>query len=231
MHFNLHKTFSTPHGGGGPGAGPVGVSERLAPFVPVPLVARGADGRYHLEYEQQREHTIGRMTVFPANVGVLLRAYAYIRMVGREGMERIAEHAVLNSNYLMERLRPHYQVAYPDRRAMHEFILTLEDLAKSEAGVTAMDVAKRMLDFGVHAPTAYFPLSVPECFLVEPTETEAKETLDHFAGVLADIRREAEETPEIAKNAPYTLPAKRLDDVRAAKELDLAYDGRSKAAG
>ena len=230
MHFNMHKTFSTPHGGGGPGAGPVGVSERLAPFVPVPLVARGEDGSYFLEYEQQREHTIGRMTVFPANVGVLLRAYAYMRMVGRAGLERIADHAVLNSNYLMERLRPHYQVAYPDRRAMHEFILTLEDLAKSEAGVAAMDVAKRMLDFGVHAPTAYFPLSVPECFLVEPTESEAKETLDYFVEVLADIRREAEEAPEIAKNAPYTLPAKRLDDVRAAKELDLAWNGERKAA-
>jgi glycine dehydrogenase subunit 2 len=160
---------------------------------------------------------------------VLLRAYAYIRMVGREGMERIAEHAVLNSNYLMERLRGHYRVAYPDRRAMHEFILTLEDLAKSEGKVSAMDVAKRMLDFGVHAPTAYFPLSVPECFLVEPTETEAKETLDRFAEVMATIRQEAEADPEIPRHAPYTLPVKRLDDVRAAKELDLTWDGQPKA--
>ncbi|KPV39518.1 glycine dehydrogenase [Thiohalorhabdus denitrificans] len=231
MHFNLHKTFSTPHGGGGPGAGPVGVSERLLPFVPVPLVAEGEDGSYFLEYEQQRPQTIGRMTAFPANIGVLLRAYAYIRMVGREGMERIAEHAVLNSNYLMEKLRPHYKVAYPERRAMHEFILTLEDLAKSEAHVAAMDVAKRMLDYGVHAPTAYFPLSVPECFLVEPTESEAKETLDHFADVLAKVRQEAESEPETVKNAPYTLPVKRLDDVRAAKELDLAWNGERKAAG
>ena len=231
MHFNLHKTFSTPHGGGGPGAGSVGLSERLLPFAPVPLVAQASDGSYYLEYEQQRPNTIGRMTAFPANIGVLLRAYAYIRMVGREGLERIAEHAVLNSNYLMERLRPHYKVAYPDRRAMHEFILTLEDLAKSEAHVSAMDVAKRMLDFGMHAPTAYFPLSVPECFLVEPTETEAKETLDQFVGILADIRKEAESDPEIPKNAPYSLPVKRLDDVRAAKELDLTYTGEPKATG
>ena len=228
MHFNLHKTFSTPHGGGGPGAGPVGVSERLLPFAPVPLVAQADDGSYHFEYEQERPQTIGRMTAFPANIGVLLRAYAYIRMVGREGLERIAEHAVLNANYLMERLRPSYQVAYPDRRAMHEFILTLQDLAKSEAKVSAMDVAKRMLDFGVHAPTAYFPLSVPECFLVEPTETEAKETLDHFAEVMASIRQEAEANPEVPHHAPYTLPVKRLDDVRAAKELDLAWDGQPK---
>jgi glycine dehydrogenase subunit 2 len=225
MHFNLHKTFSTPHGGGGPGAGSVGVSERLLPFAPVPMVAQGADGAYYLEYEEERPDSIGRMTAFPANIGVLLRAYAYIRMVGREGLERIAEHAVLNANYLMERLRDHYQVAYPDRRAMHEFILTLQDLAKSESHVAAMDVAKRMLDFGVHAPTAYFPLSVPECFLVEPTETEAKETLDHFAEVMAGIRKEAEADPEVTKNAPYTLPVKRLDDVRAAKELDLTWDG------
>ncbi|MEF8793390.1 aminomethyl-transferring glycine dehydrogenase subunit GcvPB [Thiohalorhabdus sp.] len=231
MHFNLHKTFSTPHGGGGPGAGSVGLSERLVPFAPVPLVAQAENGSYYLQYEQQRPDTIGRMTAFPANVGVLLRAYAYLRMVGREGLERIAEHAVLNSNYLLERLRRYYKVAYPDRRAMHEFILTLEDLAKSDAHVSAMDVAKRMLDFGMHAPTAYFPLSVPECFLVEPTESEAKETLDQFVAVLADIRNEAESDPEIPKNAPYSLPVKRLDDVRAAKELDLTYTGEPKAAG
>ncbi len=230
MHFNLHKTFSSPHGGGGPGAGPVGVSQKLAPFAPVPLVAQANEGHYFFEYEAQRPQTIGRMTAFPANIGVLLRAYAYIRMVGREGMERIAEHAVLNSNYLRERLRPYYQLAYPDRHAMHEFILTLQDLAKSDAHVTAKDVAKRMLDHGVHPPTFYFPLLVPECFLVEPTETESKKTLDDCAEALRQIREEAETEPEVTRNAPYHLPVKRLDEVRAARELDLAYTGEGSEA-
>jgi glycine dehydrogenase subunit 2 len=230
MHFNLHKTFSTPHGGGGPGSGPVGVSERLQPYLPVPVVAQDGDGQYYLEYEADRPDSIGRMTTYLANVGVLLRAYAYMRMVGREGMERIAEHSVLNSNYLRTLLRRHYQPAFPERTAMHEFILTLEDLAKSDAGVSAMDVAKRMLDYGVHAPTTYFPLSVPECLLVEPTETESKATLDHFAEVMATIRQEAEADPDMVKAAPYTLPVRRLDDVRAARQLDLTWSGRGDEA-
>jgi len=222
IHMNLHKTFSTPHGGGGPGAGPVGVSARLEPYLPVPLV--DYDGQaYAWLNEAERPETIGRLTAFGGNMGILLRAYVYARMLGREGMPRVAEYATLNANYLFKRLTAAgFEAAYPERRASHEFILTLRRESR-ELGVTAMDFAKRLLDFGLHAPTTYFPLLVPECLLIEPTETESREELDAFVEALIEIRREAEETPELLREAPHRLPVRRLDDVRAARQLDLAW--------
>ncbi len=225
VHLNLHKTFSTPHGGGGPGAGPVGVSARLEPFLPVPMVGR-RDGRYHWVTERDRPQTIGRLSAFAGNAGILMRAYIYARLLGREGMVRVAEYATLNANYLAARLRAlGYELAFPTRRATHEFIVTLKREEKN-LGVSAMDFAKRLLDYGYHAPTTYFPLLVPECFLIEPTETEDKATLDAFVDAMAAIRKEAESEPEKLKGAPYTLPVRRLDDVRAARELDLAWRER-----
>ncbi len=222
IHLNLHKTFSTPHGGGGPGAGPVGVGERLLPYLPLPIVAREGETYRWLE-ESDRPHSIGRLSAFGGNMGVLLRAYVYARLLGREGMERVAEYATLNANYLMARLREAgFEPAFPERRATHEFIITLRRQAR-ELGVNAMDFAKRLLDHGMHAPTTYFPLLVPECFLIEPTETEDKATLDAFAAAMAAIQHEAETRPETVKTAPHTLPVRRLDDVRAARELDLAW--------
>jgi len=220
--MNLHKTFSTPHGGGGPGAGPVGVSPRLEPFLPVPLVTFDGDA-YHWQTERERPDSIGWLTAFGGNMGILLRAYVYARMLGREGMGRVAEFATLNANYLMARLREAgFEAAYPERRASHEFIVTLKPESR-QFGVNAMDFAKRLLDYGYHAPTTYFPLLVPECLLIEPTETESKEDLDGFVEAMIAIRREAEENPELVKGAPHTMPVRRLDDVRAARQLDLAW--------
>lgn len=222
IHMNLHKTFSTPHGGGGPGSGAVGVSERLVPFLPVPLVAREGE-RYRWVTEDERPLSIGRLSAFMGNAGVLLRAYVYARMLGREGMPRVAEFATLNANYLMARLGDAgFQPAYPQRRASHEFIVTLKREAK-ELGVNAMDFAKRLLDFECHAPTTYFPLLVPECLLIEPTETESKETLDAFVAAMAQILDEARNEPDKVRGAPYTTPVRRLDDVRAARQLDVAW--------
>ncbi len=222
IHMNLHKTFATPHGGGGPGAGPVGVSSRLEPFLPLPLVAReGQDFRW-LE-EADRPMSIGRLTAFGGNIGILLRAYIYARLVGREGMKRIAEYASLNANYLFKRLiAAGFEPAYGQRRASHEFILTLRHEAKA-TGVNAMDFAKRLLDYGFHAPTTYFPLLVPECLLIEPTETETPEELDGFVAAMTAIRAEVQTDPERVKGAPHSLPVRRLDDVRAAREPDLAW--------
>lgn len=222
IHLNLHKTFSTPHGGGGPGAGPVGVSERLAPFLPVPMVAYDGDEYYWLT-EKERPQSIGRLSAFMGNAGVLVRAYIYARMLGREGMWRVGEYATLNANYLMARLREKgFDLGYPGRRATHEFIVTLKR-QKKELHVTAMDFAKRLLDYGFHAPTTYFPLLVPECLLIEPTETEALEDLDAFVAAMERIQHEAETEPERVTEAPYSQPVRRLDDVRAARELDLVY--------
>ncbi|NBC47725.1 MAG: aminotransferase class V-fold PLP-dependent enzyme [Gammaproteobacteria bacterium] len=229
IHMNLHKTFSTPHGGGGPGAGPVGVSKRLEPYLPIPLVEQDGDSYRWLD-EDDRPETIGRMTAFGGNMGILLRAYIYARMLGAEGMRRVSEFATLNANYLLKRLQEAgFQAAYPERRASHEFIITLKQEAKTY-GVNAMDFAKRLLDFGYHAPTTYFPLLVPECLLIEPTETEPKEALDGFVEAMTQIRKEAEETPEKVKGAPYTLPLRRLDDVRAARQLDVAWKPASQLA-
>lgn len=222
IHMNLHKTFSTPHGGGGPGAGPVAAGARLEPFLPVPMVAV-KDGTYHWLTEKHRPQTIGRLSANMGNAGVLLRAYVYARLLGREGMHRVAEFSTLNANYLLARLtKLGFEAAYPNRRATHEFILTLKKL-KDTKGVIAMDVAKRLLDKGFHAPTTYFPLLVPECFLIEPTETEAKEELDRFVSALEEILREIETDPQLVKTAPHTTPVRRLDDVRAARELDLTW--------
>ena len=227
IHMNLHKTFSTPHGGGGPGSGAVGVNERLLPFLPIPVVSKSeVDGEdvYDWATEKDFPQTIGRLSGFMGNAGVLLRAYVYMRMVGREGMERVAEYATLNANYLMARLRDAgFELAFPERRASHEFIVTLKHEAK-EFQLTAMDVAKALLDRNFHAPTTYFPLLVPECLLIEPTETESKETLDNFVAAMIEIARAAKEDGVEYKEAPYTMPVRRLDDVKAARELDLRYD-------
>ncbi len=226
IHMNLHKTFSTPHGGGGPGSGAIGVGERLLPYMPVPVVTeREEDGAtiYDWLTEHDMPQSIGRLSGFMGNAGVLLRAYVYMRMVGREGMRRIAEYATLNANYLQARLRDAgFELAYPNRRASHEFIITLKHEAK-EFHLTAMDVAKALLDRNYHAPTTYFPLLVPECLLIEPTETESKETLDNFVAAVVEIAREAKEDGVSFKEAPYRTPVRRLDDVKAARQLDLKY--------
>jgi glycine dehydrogenase subunit 2 len=222
MHMNLHKTFSTPHGGGGPGAGAVGVGARLAPFLPIPIVGREG-GRYRWLTEADLPQSIGRLSAFMGNAGVLLRAYIYMRMLGREGMRRVGEFATLNANYLLKRLRDAgFEAAYPQRRAGHEFIITLRKQAR-ELNVTAMDFAKRLLDLGFHAPTTYFPLLVPECLLIEPTETESREVLDAFVAAMSQIQHEAEQEPERVRGAPHTMPVRRLDDVRAARQLDLTW--------
>ena len=226
IHMNLHKTFSTPHGGGGPGSGAVGVNKRLLPFMPIPVVTeREVDGEtiYDWAAEDDIPQSIGRLSGFMGNAGVLLRAYVYMRMLGRDGMERVAEYATLNANYLMAKLRDAgFELAFPERRASHEFIVTLKHEAKN-FHLTAMDVAKALLDKNFHAPTTYFPLLVPECLLIEPTETESKETLDNFVAAMIDIARAAREEGVEYKEAPYTMPVRRLDDVKAARELDLRH--------
>jgi len=226
IHMNLHKTFSTPHGGGGPGSGAIGVGERLLPYMPIPIVtAIENDGETTYDWltEEDMPHSIGRLSGFMGNAGVLLRAYVYMRMVGRDGMKRLAEYATLNANYLQARLRDAgFELAYPDRRASHEFIVTLRHEAR-ELHLTAMDVAKALLDRNYHAPTTYFPLLVPECLLIEPTETESKETLDNFVDAMVEIAREARDNGTSFKEAPYKMPVRRLDDVKAARQLDLKY--------
>jgi glycine dehydrogenase subunit 2 len=183
------------------------------------------DDEYHLVTEKSRPQSIGHLSAFMGNAGVLLRAYVYARLLGREGMHRVADYATLNANYLMRKLsEAGFELAYPGRRATHEFIVTLRRQAKT-LGVTTMDFAKRMLDYGVHAPTTYFPLLVPECLLIEPTETESKDVLDHFVDIMQQIEAEAKTDPERVKGAPYTLPVRRLDDVKAAKDLDLSWHG------
>ncbi len=224
IHMNLHKTFSTPHGGGGPGAGPVGVSPRLKPFLPVPLVVE-KDGEYSWLKEKDRPQSIGRLSTFMGNAGVLLRAYVYARLLGREGMHRVADFATLNANYMLARLKQAgFEPAYPERLATHEFIITLKRQAK-ELGVNTMDFAKRLLDYGFHAPTTYFPLLVAECLLIEPTETESKEDIDAFIEAMIAIQAEAEASPDKVKAAPHTLPVRRLDDVKAAKDMNLRWAG------
>lgn len=228
VHFNLHKTFSAPHGGGGPGAGAVAVREDLVPFLPVPLVEReevpSAEGgaprhRFRLDYD--RPLSIGRLHAFYGNFGVLVRAYTYIRMLGPEGLRRVSEDAVLSANYLLHRLRDLFEVPY-DRRCMHEFVVSARRL-KAETGVRALDVAKRLLDYGMHPPTVYFPLIVEEALMVEPTETEPKEMLDRFADALAEIVAEARREPERVKGAPWTTPVGRLDEALAARKPDLRW--------
>jgi glycine dehydrogenase subunit 2 len=215
MHYNVHKTFTGPHGAGGPGSGPIAVRQPLAPYLPVPLVARSGDS-YHLEYD--RPKTIGRVRSFFGNVGILVRGYCYIRTLGPKGLREVSENAVLNANYLLSRLRGAYEVPHGDH-CMHEFVASARSLRR-ERKISAMDIAKRLLDFGYHAPTVYFPLVVPEALMIEPTETESKETLDAFADALLKIR---DEDPEFLHQAPHTLALSRPDEVKAAKEPVLRW--------
>jgi glycine dehydrogenase subunit 2 len=224
VHFNLHKSFTQPHGGGGPGAGPIAVSDRIEPYLPRPQVVRredrGEDGRPFFDLDHERPKSIGKLRGFQGNYGVFVRSYAYIRSLGAEGLREASEVAVLNANYLLALLRragvaEHLPVAY-DRLCMHEFVLSGAPM-KRELGIRTLDLAKRLLDHGIHPPTVYFPLLVEEALLVEPTETETKETLDAFAEIIAEILREATKNPEIARNAPYTTPVRRLDEATAAK--------------
>jgi glycine dehydrogenase subunit 2 len=226
IHMNLHKTFSTPHGGGGPGSGAVGVNDKLKPFMPIPVVgAEERDGEtvYRWLAEEDLPQSIGRLSGFMGNSGVLLRAYVYMRMIGRAGMRRIAEYATLNANYLQTKLAAAgFELAYPGRRASHEFIISLRKEAKT-VNMTAMDVAKALLDCNYHAPTTYFPLLVPECLLIEPTETESKETLDGFVDAMTKIANDARDKGVSYKEAPYKMPVRRLDDVKAARQLDIRF--------
>jgi len=222
VHLNLHKTFSTPHGGGGPGAGPVCVGEKLAPFLPTPVIDQsdGAEGqeRYSIAAPAQ---SIGRLGVFHGNFGVLVRAYTYIRLLGSTGVSRVSEDAVVNANYILSQLRDDYDLPY-DRTCMHEVVFSARNLKRAH-DVSALDVAKRLIDHGIHPPTMYFPLIVEEALMVEPTETETKETLDYFISVMKSIAHEAESSPELLHDAPHDTPNTRLDEARAARRPDLRW--------
>ena len=218
VHLNLHKTFSTPHGGGGPGSGPVGVNEKLEPYLPVPLVRKGAEG---FELETERPESIGRLNAFAGNALVVLRAYVYLRLLGTEGLREVSGAAVLAANYLQARLLSHYEAAHPGR-CMHEFVLTAQP--QKAKGIRALDIAKRLLDLGFHPPTVYFPLTVPEALMIEPTETETRETLEAFVAAMRQIAREVDENPEVLHSAPHDTPVGRLDEVAAAKALNLRFE-------
>ncbi len=220
VHFNLHKTFATPHGGGGPGSGPVGVKKELADYLPVPVVRKTGD-RYFLDYSVPK--TIGRVKSFHGNFGVVVKAYAYIRSMGPDGLKRVSEDAVLNANFLMRKLARDYHLTY-DRICKHEFVVS-GVRQKERYGVKTLDIAKRLLDYDFHAPTVYFPLIVPEALMVEPTETESRETLEAFAEAMAAIAREAAEDPDKVTGAPYTTFVKRLDEARAVRQPDVAFKG------
>lgn len=218
VHLNLHKTFTGPHGGGGPGSGPVGCKKELAPFLPAPLVVKDMDDSYRLDDE--RPDSIGRVKAYYGNFGINVRAYVYIRSMGPQGLRRVSEEAVLNANYMMRRLAPYYDLPY-DQVCKHEFVLS--GRRQKKLGVRTLDIAKRLLDFGYHPPTIYFPLIVEECMMIEPTETESKETLDEFIEVMIQIAREAEENPEIVQEAPHHTVVTRLDEVTAARKPILRY--------
>ncbi|HLJ68317.1 MAG TPA: aminomethyl-transferring glycine dehydrogenase subunit GcvPB [Chloroflexota bacterium] len=217
VHLNLHKTFTTPHGGGGPGAGPVGVKDVLAPFLPVPLVAM-RDEQFYLEYD--RPESIGKVRSFYGNFGMLVRAYTYIRQMGSDGLAQVSRDAVLSANYIRARLRDVYQEAFPGPN-MHETVLS--GRRQKQLGVRTMDIAKRLMDYGFHPPTVYFPLIVDEALMIEPTETENKGTLDAFVDAMRAIAREAEESPDLVKSAPHTTAVGRLDETRAARNPDLRW--------
>lgn len=220
IHFNLHKTFSTPHGGGGPGSGPVAVRKQLLEFLPVPCLLKDARG-YRLEY--CREDTIGKVHAYLGNFLVLIRAYTYIKMIGEEGLRKISKAAIINANYVIQSLKGHYKLIY-DAYCMHEGVLSGINLRGYS--VRTLDVAKRLLDFNLHAPTIYFPLIVPEALMIEPTESESKESLDYFIAIMKDIAEEAKTDPELLRNAPYSTPVRRLDEVKAAKEMTIRYSPR-----
>lgn len=222
IHLNLHKTFATPHGSGGPGSGPVAAGARLKPFLPIPIVGKQKSSYCWLN-ENDCPQSIGRLSAFMGNAGVLLRAYVYARLLGRQGLRRVADFSTLNANYLMKQLEQvGFSMAYPHRRATHEFIITLKSIAKTY-GVTALDFAKRLLDYGFHAPIIYFPLLVPECLLIEPTETESKQELDRFVEAMQQILHETKHDPTKVRNAPHNLVVGRLDEVKAARRLDLVW--------
>jgi glycine dehydrogenase subunit 2 len=221
MHFNVHKTFSTPHGGGGPGAGPVGVGETLLPFLPEPRVLRGDDGAFRLERIGERPTSIGRMRSFVGNTGVLVRAYAYIRAHGDSGLREVSDDAVLAANYLMHRISGAYDIPY-GRACKHEFVASAASI-KKRTGVRTLDIAKRLIDKGFHPPTIYFPLIVEEGMLIEPTETESVETLDAFADALIAIAAETEADPTLVTSAPHDAPVRRLDEVTAARQPNLRW--------
>jgi glycine dehydrogenase subunit 2 len=220
VHINTHKTFATPHGGGGPGAGPVGVTEELVPYLPGPTAQRAKDGTFSLE--QGGERSIGRMHGFHGNVGILVRAYSYLSLHGSDGLKAVSELAALNANYLAHLVKDDFPLAHPDMRPMHEFVASARRLREA-TGIKAMDVAKRVIDLGFHPSTVYFPLVVEEALMVEPTETESKTTLESFAGAFRQAAREARERPEILREAPVTTPVRRLDEARAARTLKLRW--------
>ena len=218
MHINTHKTFTTPHGGGGPGAGPVGVKEHLAKFLPISRVVKKPDGTFALDYNYP--DTIGYIAPFYGNFALLLRALGYILLLGKEGLIETSNHAVLNANYLMHRLKGEYELRY-DRTCMHECVFSASRQAQN--GVHAIDIAKFLIDQGIHPPTVYFPLTVKEAIMIEPTETESKETLDHFLDMMKEASRLAKETPEIFRGLPKTTPISRPDEVKAARDLNTNF--------
>lgn len=217
VHLNLHKTFTGPHGGGGPGSGPVGVNKDLLPFLPKPILVK-KEGVFAFDYD--RPQSIGRVKPFYGNFGINVRAYTYIRSMGPDGLKAVTEYAVLNANYMMRRLQEHFDLPY-DRHCKHEFVLS--GRRQKKLGVRTLDMAKRLLDFGYHPPTIYFPLNVEEGMMIEPTETESKETLDAFIDAMIQIAREVEENPEIVQDAPHTTVIKRLDETKAARKPVLRY--------
>ena len=221
LHINLHKTFSTPHGGGGPGSGPVAVAAHLEPYLPIPRILKSESG-FSFDFDYPK--SIGKITTFYGSFGILVRAYTYIRMHGAKGLARISRNALLNANYLLKKLENHYELAYPTT-PMHEIVLSAKKQKK--LGVKAIDIAKRLLDYGFHAPTIYFPLIVQEALMIEPTDTESIETLDAFAEALISIAKEAESDPEKVKQAPITTPVSRLDEARAARQLRVRWKPES----
>ncbi len=221
MHYNLHKTFSTPHGGGGPGSGPIAVAEHLRPYLPEPLVLRDEDGSYRLEHPGERPAAIGRMRAYHGSVGILVRAFAYIRAHGGSGLRQVSQDAVLAANYLRQRVGEAYELPYPGP-CKHEFVASASAI-KAATGVRTYDIAKRLIDHGYHPPTIYFPLIVDECLLIEPTETESVETLDAFADALVAVAREAGEDPALLADAPHDAPVRRLDETTAARKPDLRW--------
>jgi glycine dehydrogenase subunit 2 len=218
MHFNLHKTFSTPHGGGGPGAGGVAVTPELEKYLPFPLLERDADGELFFNYD--RPHSVGRVHAYYGNFLNIVRAYAYLVSLGGRGLRRVSENAVINANYLKEFLREDFELPYKSY-CMHEFVISGN--RQKKRGVKTLDISKRLLDFGVHSPTNYFPLIVPEAMMIEPTETESRETLEKFADIMKQIDKETQENPELVLSAPHNTPVRRLDEIKAARELDVAY--------
>ncbi|MCF6408439.1 aminomethyl-transferring glycine dehydrogenase subunit GcvPB [Pseudalkalibacillus salsuginis] len=218
VHLNLHKTFTGPHGGGGPGSGPVGVKKDLIPFLPKPILAKTEDG-YVFDYD--RPDSIGRVKPFYGNFGINVRAYTYIQTMGREGLKKVSDYAVLNANYMMRKLAPHFVLPY-EQHCKHEFVISGK--RQKKLGVRTLDMAKRLLDFGYHPPTIYFPLNVEECMMIEPTETESKETLDEFIDAMIQIAKEAEESPEVVQQAPHNTVIKRMDETTAARKPILRYE-------